>query len=308
MAARRSRERFGTGALSLNPATSVFLNCPHDLEYQTLFDSAVLSIVCCGFTPRSALESGTIAEPRMARITRAIFESKYSIHDLSRCKGEGVANLARFNIPLELGIAMARRYLGRRAAGKHDWLAMVPTGHQYGRYISDLAGFDPVTHNNTEEGVVRAIMTWLGTRVDAADTLNPQQVLKGTPQFSGDMRLLRRTWGQWPPWESAAKAPGNYLDHGLHLHRSSIPLRRRKAPLAHRLDRLSIQTLLERFGNGDLPRLPVFAHNNAQDHGPAYVRGPGVGRIAGVRHIGRSWRGKATTDPLHCVRRGRVPP
>ena len=118
--------------------------------------------------------------------------------------------------PWNLGIAMARRYLGRRAAGKHDWLAMVPTGHQYGRYISDLAGFDPVTRNNTEEGVVKAIMTWLGTRVDAADTLNPQQVLKGTPQFSGDMRLRRRTWGQWPPWENAAKAPGNYLDHGLH--------------------------------------------------------------------------------------------
>jgi hypothetical protein len=129
VSAKRKREHFGAGALSLDPATSVFLNCPYDLEYQPLFDAAVMATVCCGFTPRSALESGTVAEPRMARITRAIFESKYSIHDLTRCKGEADANLARFNMPLELGIAMALRYLTRSAAERHDWLVMVPAGH-----------------------------------------------------------------------------------------------------------------------------------------------------------------------------------
>jgi hypothetical protein len=67
----RRREHFGAGALSLDPATSVFLNCPYDLEYLSLFDAAVLATICCGFTPRSALESGTVAEPRMARITRS---------------------------------------------------------------------------------------------------------------------------------------------------------------------------------------------------------------------------------------------
>ncbi len=200
MAARRRREYFGAGALRLNPATSVFLNCPYDREYLPLFDCAVLTTICCGFTPRSALESGTVAEPRMARITRAIFESKYSIHDLSRCKGEGDANLARFNMPLELGIAMARRYLGKRVADRHDWLVMVPFGHQYSRYISDLAGFDPVTHDSTERALIMALMPWLTTRADAVGTLSPRQVLKGLPRFSREMRFLRKTWGPWPPW------------------------------------------------------------------------------------------------------------
>lgn len=200
MAAKRGREHFGAGVLSLNPATSVFLNCPYDPEYQPLFDSAVLAVICCGVTPRSALESGTIAEPRMARITRAIFESKYSIHDLSRCKGEGDANLARFNMPLELGIAMARRYLSRRAADRHDWLVMVPAGHAYGRYISDLAGFDPVAHDGSERSLIVTLMAWLATRVDAVGTLSPRQVLKGLPKFRREMRSLRKTWGPWPPW------------------------------------------------------------------------------------------------------------
>lgn len=206
MAAKPRREHFGSGPLRLNANTSVFLNCPYDPGYQPLFDSAVLSIVCSGFTPRSALESGTIAEPRMARITRAVFESKYSIHDLSRCHGEGDANLARFNMPLELGIAMARRYLGRRSVDKHDWLVIVPAGHLYGRFISDLAGFDPVTYDSSERGLILAIMTWLATRVDAVGTLTPQQVLRGLPKFMRAMRALRKTWGQSPPWADVVLA------------------------------------------------------------------------------------------------------
>jgi hypothetical protein len=84
-------------------------------------------------------------------------------------------------MPLELGIAMARRFLNRRAAMRHDWLVIVPAGHGYARYISDLAGFDPVTHDSTEPSLIAALMSWLATRVDAVDTLSPRQVLMGLP-------------------------------------------------------------------------------------------------------------------------------
>ena len=107
-----TRPRFGEGDLALLPAKSVFINCPFDREYAPLFDAIVFATVCCGFMPRSALESGDVAESRLDRITRAIFNSRYSIHDLSRCGGEGDENLARFNMPLELGMAMAKRFIG----------------------------------------------------------------------------------------------------------------------------------------------------------------------------------------------------
>jgi len=77
---------------------------------------------------------------------------------------------------------------------------MVPTGHQYSRYISDLAGFDPVTHDGTERGLILAVMAWLATRADAVGKVSPQEVFKGLPQFRREMRSLRKTWGQWPPW------------------------------------------------------------------------------------------------------------
>lgn len=150
--------------------------------------------------PRSALETGTVAEPRMARIMRAIIDSKYSIHDLSRCKGEGDANLARFNMPLELGMAMAHRHLSRRASARHDWLVLAPVGHQYQAFISDISGFDPGMHDGSVPGIVTSVMAWLATRTDAVRTPNPQQVLSVLPEFDEEIRALRDTWGPFPPW------------------------------------------------------------------------------------------------------------
>ncbi|MDF0666173.1 MAG: hypothetical protein P0119_08870 [Nitrospira sp.] len=184
----------------IDPKLSVFINCPYDAEFAPLFDAIVFATVCCGFVPRSALESGSVAEPRMERITRAICASKYSIHDLSRCKGEGTEQLARFNMPLELGIAIARRYTAIDEAQKHDWLLLVPQGHQYAKFVSDLAGFDPKFHNGTVDMIVTRVMSWLKTRPDAVDTPDPREVLAALPNFAQKKDALAKTWIDDIPW------------------------------------------------------------------------------------------------------------
>ncbi|HVR99441.1 MAG TPA: hypothetical protein VMW27_22655, partial [Thermoanaerobaculia bacterium] len=78
------------------PKRSVFINCPFDDDFAPLLEAILFATVCCGFTPRTALDSGTVSESRMERILKAMFSSKYSIHDLSRCRGEGEEGLARF--------------------------------------------------------------------------------------------------------------------------------------------------------------------------------------------------------------------
>lgn len=194
------RQHFGVGSLAFIPSTSVFLNCPYDQEYLHLFDALVFATVGCGFMPRSALETGNVAESRMDRITRAIFTSKYSVHDLSRCRGQGDANLARFNMPLELGIAMARRYHAAISGEVHDWLVLVPQGHDYVRFISDMAGFDPKTYDGTVETLVPSVMAWLATREDAVRTATPKQVLSALPVFRERLNALRTDWGGEAPW------------------------------------------------------------------------------------------------------------
>jgi hypothetical protein len=199
----KGREHLGQGTLSLDPAKCVFINCPFDKEYKASFDAIVFATTCCGFLPRCALESGDVAEPRMARITRALFGSRYSIHDLSRCTGRGDENLARFNMPLELGIAMAIRFM---RSASHDWLVLVPAGHAYNRFVSDLAGFDPSQHDGSLNTIVAAAMAWLVTRPEAIADVTPRQVLSKLPEFQSKKKELERDWGGYPPWEDIVLA------------------------------------------------------------------------------------------------------
>lgn len=184
----------------------VFINCPFDAEFEPLFQAIIFSIVSCDFTPRSALETGTVAEPRMDRITRAIFSSKYSIHDLSRCRGEGDEQLARFNMPLELGIAMARRYETRNTRDQHDWLLLVPDGHVYLKVVSDLAGFDPMKYDGSVETIIQRVISWLATRPDTTPPPTPKAVLDSLPAFIQEYDQLREEWGIEPPWPYVVEA------------------------------------------------------------------------------------------------------
>src|SRR5580658_5029138 len=97
---------------------SVFINCPYDPGFADLFHAIVFTVIAFGFVPRSARESEGEAETRIDRISETLAQCKYSIHDLSRFTGEGTGNLARFNMPLELGIAIALRY-ERKVPGGH---------------------------------------------------------------------------------------------------------------------------------------------------------------------------------------------
>lgn len=50
----------------------VFINCPFDDPYRPIHHSVVMTVLACGFEPRSALESNTSAMPRMKKIFEAL--------------------------------------------------------------------------------------------------------------------------------------------------------------------------------------------------------------------------------------------
>lgn len=208
-----TRHHLGTGSLELKRELSVFINCPFDDEFKPIFDAVVSATLCCGFLPRCAIESGTASISRMDRIVGAMRASKYSIHDLSRCRGDGECNLARFNMPLELGMAMAERYNGSTNYG-HDWLVLVPRGHQYKQFISDLSGFDPSEYDETVASAIPTVMGWLATRPDAVRTPTPQRVLEVLPDFQVARARLCAEWRGCEPWS-------DLLVEGLRIATSS---------------------------------------------------------------------------------------
>ena len=204
-ASQKKRKKAGLKAPKVSRNVSVFINCPYDPQYEPIFDGIVFAAVCCGYAPRCALETSTIAEPRIKRIVQALKESKYSIHDLCRCQGHGDKNLARFNMPLELGIAMAERFDSGKPANWHDWLVLVPNGNLYANFISDLAGYDPKQIDEKVEEVIPAVMSWLLTREDAVMSPVPHDILALLPKFMAARQELRRKWNGHEPWSRVVK-------------------------------------------------------------------------------------------------------
>lgn len=179
----------------------VFINCAFDEAFRAQRDAIVFTCVHAGFFPVMAGSSGRSGRPRLERILDALSCCRYSIHDLSRCRGEGDANLARFNMPLELGMAMQLRGLNG-GSGAHEYLVLVPDEQNvHHRYISDLGGLDPQRHDGTPERIVAEVLAWLLTAAEAPAALSPPEVIAKLPEFYIALDRLTRDWsGGTPPW------------------------------------------------------------------------------------------------------------
>jgi len=132
---------------------SVFLNVPFDQGYEPLFVALICALVALGRAPRSVLELPEQGEGRLARIFGLMRECPVSIHDLSR-----VQLPVRFNMPFELGIAVALSRLEK----SHKFIILEAKRHRLQKTLSDLNGIDPGIHNATVTGVISCALSHLG--------------------------------------------------------------------------------------------------------------------------------------------------
>ena len=190
----------------------VFINCPYDSDYEPVFDALVLTTVFFGLTPTSALTSGDAGRARMERIMTEIESADFSIHDLSRCRGEGAQGLTRMNMPLELGIA-----LYRSRQNNHRWMALVPDDNPHQQYISDLAGYDLKVYggDTDRDGAISRVASWYWS-VGPADTprIKPRPITESVPLF---LEIKQQRYTQWQneprlPWFELVDAAAETVD------------------------------------------------------------------------------------------------
>jgi hypothetical protein len=86
----------------------------------------------------------------------AISNCHYSIHELSRSRGEGHDNFARMKMPIETGMAMFHALHTQRRDHRCAFFVSKPC--DYHRFASDLSGLDPKCHNGEEECLVRLVL------------------------------------------------------------------------------------------------------------------------------------------------------
>ena len=142
---------------------NVFLNCPFDDDYKSMFDSIVFTIKYCGFDVRCAREEEDSGVIRIEKILKIISNCKYGIHDISRAELDPNTKLARFNMPLELGIFIGAKKF-HNIKSKRKYLILDISPFRYRDFISDIAGSDIKAHNKEPRKAVLAIRDWLDSK------------------------------------------------------------------------------------------------------------------------------------------------
>lgn len=140
----------------------VFINCPFDPEYQSLFDAIVFAVQLAGFTPRCAKEASDTPD-RLKKIKQIISECKFGIHDISRTELSS-NGLPRFNMPLELGIDLGCKEFGSPQQQSKSLLVLDKSVNRYLKFISDLRGLDPRAHAGSSKRVVNEVRDWLSDK------------------------------------------------------------------------------------------------------------------------------------------------
>jgi len=129
---------------------SVFLNIPYDEAFEEIYLAYIV-----GLTQLGLRISATLAVPNQGRLTRIIElieESDFSIHDLSRIElSKGVP---RFNMPVELGIAL---YRSRVTDQRHRVYIFESKAYRAQHSTSDVNGIDPHIHKGRPKGVMAAL-------------------------------------------------------------------------------------------------------------------------------------------------------
>jgi hypothetical protein len=137
----------------------VFLNYPFDEEFEPLERAMEFAVVAGGMVPVCAKDLSVPDKSRLDMLVDAIQLCHYSVHDFSRYTGGGRDNMARFNCPIEMGMALFYGLSNHRRA--HRCAFLVPTLNDYKRFASDLSGLDPLCHENDERLMLEKVYKWL---------------------------------------------------------------------------------------------------------------------------------------------------
>lgn len=140
---------------------SIFINCPFDKDFEPILQAVLFCIIYLGFEPRIATESNDSSAVRIQKIQAMIENSKYSIHDLSRCQARRKGEHFRLNMPFELGMDYGCRQFFGQGRDEKKLLILEEKQYRYQAAISDLAGCDIKAHGGRFESAIRHVRNWL---------------------------------------------------------------------------------------------------------------------------------------------------
>ena len=202
-----SRGRAALDGLPPGYGISVYINCPFDKDYRQYFEAIIFTVVACGLEPKSAAIIN-VADTRIERIASLLADCRFSIHDLSLLGVDSRTKVARMNMPLELGIAMALHRMSKRQRRmpQHDWTALVRQDSSYKEAISDSNGNDLQRYGDRNE-LVSQVMNWFSDQPDGTPIeFAPSDVVTVLATYDKELETLRPRWYDKLPWNQIVTA------------------------------------------------------------------------------------------------------
>ena len=188
---------------------SIFVNCPFDKEYKPLLDGLLFTLVYLGFQPHITSESSDSLQLRLEKIKHLIKKSRYSIHDISRIEAKKKGDLARFNMPFELGIDLGCRAFGGRAFSGKKCLIFEKERYRFEKSLSDLAGVDIRAHDEDSEEMVYQVRHWICNNIKK-EVKSGTKIWADFMIFSGDFNQIMKSQG-FKKRDIDNMEPGEYI-------------------------------------------------------------------------------------------------
>lgn len=148
--------------------SDVFVNCPFDPDFAPLLEAMLFCIVYLKLNPRLATERLEAGANRFDKIFELAKGSRFSIHDLSRCKSARADEFFRMNMPFELGLDFGIRRCGVDLPSPKKFLIFENEPYETKRTLSDLAGVDVEFHRNDYQLLIKKTRDFFRTEAEIA--------------------------------------------------------------------------------------------------------------------------------------------
>lgn len=168
---------------------NIFINCPFDSTYDPFLNALVFTIFVCGYLPRCAKEIGDGGKIRINEIKKIIAECQFGIHDISFAHADPKTKLARFNMPLELGLFLGAQNYGARKQRKKICLILDIKKYRYQKFISDISGQDVEAYGKNINKLISSTRNWL-QKHSTKKLLPPKNIRSDYKKFLHDTPRL----------------------------------------------------------------------------------------------------------------------
>ncbi len=166
-------------------STLVFLNIPFDLQFEPLYLAFIAGLSGFGLIPQAVLQIPG-SQRRLNRLSSLMGTCRFSFHDLSRVELDPHRpKTPRFNMPFELGLAVAR---AEHVDRSHRWYVFETKRFRALKSLSDINGTEVYIHGGSPIGVLRELTNALSRSRHKPTVLELQAIYRDVKRAAATIK------------------------------------------------------------------------------------------------------------------------